>query len=57
LQLAFDNVERKYNLGMLTSFEYNSAMGQLTAAQSELLQAKYNYLFNIKILNFYRDLN
>lgn len=56
LQLAFDNIERKYNLGMLTALDYNMAKNSLVTAQSELLQAKYNYLFNINILNFYRGL-
>jgi len=56
LQLAFENIERKYNLGMLTALDYNTAKNNVVRAQSELLQAKYNYLFNIKILNFYRGL-
>ena len=57
LQLAFENIERKYNLGMLTALDYNTAKNNLVTAQSELLQAKYSYLFNSRILDFYRGLD
>jgi outer membrane protein len=54
LEEAFHYAEQKFNLGMLTSLDYNVAKNNLTKARSELLQAKYNYIFNTRILDFYR---
>ncbi len=54
LQEAFRYTEKKYSVGLLTSLDYNIAKNNLTKAQSDLLQAKYNYIFNIRILDFYR---
>lgn len=56
LEEAFRYVEQKFNLGMLTSLDYNVAKNNLTKARSELLQAKYNYIFNTRILDFYRGI-
>jgi outer membrane protein len=56
LEEAFRYAEQKFNLGMLTSFDYNVSKNNLTKARSELLQAKYNYIFNTRILDFYRGI-
>jgi outer membrane protein len=56
LEEAFRYAEQKFNLGMLTSLDYNVAKNNLTKARSELLQAKYNYIFNTRILDFYRGI-
>ncbi len=56
LQEAFRYTEKKYSLGLLTSLDYNISKNNLFKAQSDLLQAKYNYIFNAKILDFYRGI-
>ncbi len=56
LQEAFRHTEKKYSLGLLTSLDYNFSKNNLFKAQSDLLQAKYNYIFNAKILDFYRGI-
>ena len=38
---------------MINSVEYNQTKNNLTTAQSDLLQAKYEYIFRTKILDFY----
>lgn len=50
---AFRYTEEKFNVGMVTSVEYNQIKNNLTAAQSQLSQAKYEYIFRTKILDFY----
>ncbi len=50
---AFRYTEEKFNVGMINSVDYNINKSQLTNAQSELLQAKYEYIFRTKILDFY----
>lgn len=53
MQEAFRYIEEKFNVGMVNSVDYNLQKNQLTAAQSQLLQAKYEYIFRTKILDFY----
>ncbi|WP_372774607.1 TolC family protein [Mangrovibacterium sp.] len=53
MQEAFRYTEEKFNVGMLNSVEYNQAKNRLTSAQSDLAQAKYDYIFRTKILDFY----
>lgn len=50
---AFRYVEEKFNLGIVTPLEYNDAKNRVTNAQSSFIQAKYEYIFRIKILEFY----
>ena len=50
---AFRYTEEKFNVGMVNSVEYNQSKSNLTAAQSDLLQSKYEYIFRTKILDFY----
>lgn len=50
---AFNYTEQKYNVGMVSSVDYNLAKNNLTKAQSDLLQAKFMYIFYAKILDFY----
>lgn len=53
MEEAFRYVEEKYNVGMVNSVEYNQSKNELTAAQSQFLQSKYEYIFRTKILDFY----
>ncbi len=53
---AFRYTEEKFNVGMINSVEYNQSKNNLTIAQSELLQAKYEYIFRTKILDFYNGI-
>jgi len=50
---AFRYVEEKFNVGMVNSVDYNVSKNSLTSAKSNLLQAKYEYIFRTKILDFY----
>jgi outer membrane protein len=50
---AFTYAEQKYNVGMVSSVDYNIAKNNLTKAKSDLVQAKYEYIFKTRILDFY----
>lgn len=50
---AFKYAEQRYNVGIVSSVDYNIAKNNLTKARSDLLQAKYLYIFNTKILDFW----
>ena len=56
MQEAFRYVEEKFNVGMVNSVDYSLQKNQLTAAQSQLLQAKYEFIFRTKILDFYNGI-
>ncbi len=53
---AFRYTEEKFNVGMVNSVEYNQAKNNLTKAASDLAQAKYDYIFRSKILDFYNGI-
>ncbi len=50
---AFNYTEQKFDVGLVSSVDYNLAKNNLVKAESEMLQAKYEYLFKTKILDFY----
>jgi len=50
---AFKYAQQKFDVGLINSVEYNEIKKELTLAQSELLQAKYDYIFKTTILSFY----
>ena len=52
-QEAFRYTEEKFNVGMVNSVEYNQSKNNLAKAKSDLAQAKYEYIFRTKILDFY----
>lgn len=54
LEEAFRYTQQRFNVGMVNSLEYNDAKNRLAAAQSELLQSRFEYLFRMKILDFYQ---
>ena len=56
MQEAFRYSEEKYNVGLVNALEYNQAKNNLAKAQSDLLQAKYEFIFRTKILDFYRGI-
>ena len=53
---SFVLITEKYNNGKATAVEYNEAKQNLMKAQSDELQDKYEYLFNTKILDFYKGI-
>ena len=50
---AFRYTEEKFNLGIVNSVDYNQAKNNLLKSKSNLLQAKYEYIFRTKIIDFY----
>ena len=50
---AFRYTKERYENGMATAFDYNQSQTLLVNTQSDLLRAKYDYLFRTRILEFY----
>lgn len=53
-QASFDNTEKRFQLGAINSLDLSVAKNLLDAAQIDLIVAKYQYLFNVKVVEFYR---
>ncbi len=53
---SFQLTQKKYENGQANAVEYNEAKQNLMKAQSDELQAKYEYLFRTKILDFYQGI-
>ena len=54
LALAFRNAEIRFNNGLLNGTDFNIARNNLTAAESDVIQAKYEFFFRRKVLDFYQ---
>ena len=52
-RLAIDFAEKSFAAGRATVYDLNSARNNFANAQGSVAQAKYNYLFSMKLLNFY----
>ena len=52
-KIAFEYEEIKYNAGTSASYEFNDAKNKYLKTQSNLIQAKFDFLFRVKILEFY----
>lgn len=50
---SFKYTEEKFDVGMVTSTDYNVSKIQLNNAESDLASSKYDYIFKVKILDFY----
>jgi outer membrane protein len=54
MEESFRYVQQKFDVGVLNATDYTVARSNLFKARSDLLQAKYQYVFQLKILDFYK---
>ncbi len=54
MEESFKYTEKKFEVGLVNTVDYNMSKNQLISTQSDLLQAKYDFIFRTKILNFYQ---
>ncbi|SHJ51454.1 outer membrane protein [Hymenobacter daecheongensis DSM 21074] len=54
LTTSFRNAEIRFNNGLLNGTDFNIARNNLTAAESDMIQAKYQFIFRRKVLDFYQ---
>jgi outer membrane protein len=50
---AFRNAEERFDLGVLTSYDFNLSRNGLVNAQATLIRSKFDYIFKMKLLRFY----
>lgn len=51
---SFSYAQQKFNAGVISAFDFNNSKNRLFAAESNLLQAKYDYIFKLKVLDYYQ---
>lgn len=56
LQEAFRYTEQRFSLGLANSLDYTTSKTRLAKVQAELVSAKYEYIFKVKILDFYKGI-
>ena len=52
-RLAMANAERKADLGTINNYDFLSVRNRLDIAENNLLIAKYDYYFQIKVIEYY----
>ena len=45
--------QQRYDVGLISTYDYLLAKNNYTRAKSDLLQAKFDYIFRLKVLDFY----
>ena len=54
--LSFDYAQKSFDAGKIAIYDLNIARNNYFTAQSQMVQAKYNFLFKLKILEFYEGI-
>lgn len=54
LNESFKYTQERFNVGLINSFDFNNEKNKLIQSESNLLQAKYEYIFKTKVLEFYQ---
>ncbi len=50
---AFDYAQERFSAGAINSFDFNQSKNNLVNAESQLIQSKYDFMFKLKVLEFY----
>ncbi len=51
---SFKYAQQKFNAGVISALDFSTSKNRLYAAESNLLQAKYDYVFKLKVLDYYQ---
>ena len=54
-QIAYDFSRESFEAGRATLLELNESKNRLFKSESEMLQAKYEYLYRVEVLDFYNQ--
>ncbi|WP_299127368.1 TolC family protein [uncultured Winogradskyella sp.] len=52
-RLAFEYAKERYDVGLSNAFDFNQSRAAYENAQSDVVRTKYDYIFRLKILEFY----
>ena len=52
-KIAFDNTQNRFRAGAMNSFDYVQAKQRYEQSLSDLIRAKFDYIFKLKVVEFY----
>ncbi len=52
-QLAYEYAKERYNVGLMNAFDYSQAQSRVDNAAADVVRTKYDYIFRLKVLEFY----
>ncbi len=52
-EISADFAQRSFEAGVLNIYDLNISRNNLVIAKSQMVQAKYNFIFRLKVLDFY----
>ena len=52
-RLAYDYAKERFDVGLMNAFDFSQAQARLDNAEADVIRSKYNYIFRIKVLEFY----
>lgn len=52
-RLAYQYSKERFDVGLMNSFLFSQAQARVDNAEAEVIRTKYNYIFRLKILEFY----
>ncbi len=52
-ETSFAYAQERFDVGVLNSFDYGQIKNRLVTANSDFLRAKYDFIFRVKLLEFY----
>ncbi len=53
-QKSYDAFDKRFGAGLLGNFELQQSKNALALSESEMIKAKYTYVFRLKVLDFYQ---
>jgi outer membrane protein len=56
MQVAYEQASLRFDVGHMSSYEFLDTKTRLDRANTSLLMARYEYIFNLKVLDFYMGL-
>ena len=52
-RLAYEYAKERFEVGLMNSFDFSQAQSRVDNAEADVVRTKYNYIFRLKILEFY----
>ena len=52
-RLAYQYSKERFDVGLMNAFDFSQSQSRVDNAEADLIRTKYNYIFRLKILEFY----
>lgn len=52
-RLAYDYSKERYDVGLMNAFDFSQAQSRVDNAEADVIRTKYDYIFRLKVLEFY----